>query len=179
MNHQNIATAARALAKDILLSQMAVRIQERLSAAKADLVQSIRAFAVMKRDWAKEDEDAAEAKTKREAKQKAFDEALASVEGLSEEELAAAQEAVAADRKESDDKASEEAEAQAEARTKAEANAQKRVEDARKAVAHHTDNLDKLSKGSLKVNAEELKTLASKLIDEGRVTEVAEISAEE
>jgi len=165
-NYESVATAAREKAKDILRGQMAVRIQERVQNAKDTVVKAIRHYAQVIVDAGKTAKESAESETKRAEKRDAFNQALGNVPGISPAELQLATDAVESDRKEADERRAEEMKAEEAAKAESLKSAATRIADANKELEHATGNLEKLGRGELKVNAEELKTLAQKLIED-------------
>lgn len=163
-NYESVATAAREKAKDILRGQMAVRIQERVQNAKDSVVKAIRHYAQILADAAKKSKDAAKAEEERVAKRDTFSQGLGNVPGVSPAELQLAIDAVDEDRKEADNARKEDAKADEKAHAEACDEAAKRIAAAHEELAHATENLEKLGRGELKVNAEELKALAQKLV---------------
>lgn len=168
MDYSAIATGAKDKARDILRAQMAIRIQERVQAAKDCVVSAIRHYAKLVVDAAKSAKDAAEEATKRTERRDAFNQAMQDVPGATVEEIALAAKALDEERAESDKNRDEEAKADVKAHTEALESAGKRIVEAREKLVHANENLAKLNAGELKVDAEELKTLANTLIEEER-----------
>ncbi len=163
-DYNAVAAAATEKARDILRAQMAVRIQDRVQKAKDSVVKAVRHYAQVIADATKKAKDAAKAEAERADKRDAFSQGLGNVPGISPTELQLAVDAVEADRKEADDSRAEDAKAEAKAYEEQKVEAAKRIADAHEELAHATENLEKLGRGELKVNADELKTLAQKLI---------------
>ena len=164
-DYNKVAESAREKAKDILRGQMAVRIQERVQNAKDNVIKAIRHYAQLVADHTKKAKATTKAETERLEKRDAFSQGLGNVPNISPEELDLATKAVEKDRKETDDERAENAKADEKTYTENCDEAAKRIADAHEELAHATANLDKLNKGDLKVNADELKTLAQKLIE--------------
>ena len=166
MDYSTIATAAKDKARDILRGQMAVRIQECVSNAAADLTAAVRAYAVMLRKQAKEDKDTTTSNQEKIDKRAAFDAILLAVPGIDAVTLKAAQDAVTADRAEEDKEAATAAADAVEARKSSVDAATDRIKKTQDALKHAQDNLAKVNSGELKVDLDELNALAQKLIED-------------
>lgn len=181
-NYEGAYKASVVAAKDILRTQMAGRILERIAKASADLITSIRHYAVVMKDQAKLVKDETEKATKRTEEREAFDDALAATPGITPEELSAAQEALATERAENDKTREDSAKNASEARTKELEDAAKRIADDKTEVTRLQDQLGKVQSGELKVDKEELKTLANELtekaLSEGAVDAIIEAGEE-
>ena len=175
MTNTEIAIKAKAMAKGILHSQMAVRIQGRLSnaeeALKTALKSLVRTVSSNKATVKKLVENFDKAMTARDADRQA----IGQVDGLSEAEavmLADAFDAETAELKKNHEQALEREEKESTADLK---QASEDVAEARKEVARYTEFLRKLDAGeaddALKVSLDDLKALTNRLIEEGRVTE--------
>lgn len=167
-DYASIATAAKEKARDILRTQMAVRIQERVQKAKDSVVSAIRHYASLVVDFSKTNKKDAEEAEKRSERRTEFDGALNDVPGISVEDRRAAANALDEERAENDKSRAENAKSAAKTHKEGLENALKRIAEAKESLDHANENLDKLSSGELKVDAEELKTLANKLIEEER-----------
>ena len=171
MQHIKLADAARALAKNILITQKVPLLQEALTNATASVTASLRAYAVVIRARAKADKEAADLEAKRKANHAAMDAALASIPGATADELKAAQDAVDADRAER----AKEAEAAAEDLKKTRADEDERfttrIKDSQKAAADAQKALDEVA--DTEIDESEITELAQVLIEEGRVTNLA------
>lgn len=169
MTYVSQAVAAKTKARDILRTQMATRILERLNGAEKTLTDIMRAYVERVAMFARYDKDDVKAEQENTETREEVDLALASVEGLTDKErsdLTAANQKSRDENDAANDKRNKEGH---EARTKSIEDYLKRIVSAREEVARHQDNLQKLETGKMKVNKEELDTLTAELIDSGRV----------
>lgn len=169
MSYVSQAVAAKNLARDILRTQMAIRIQERLAKAKDEFTAAVKSYANYIASFVTEDADDAKAAADRTATREAFAAALVATPGLTSDELTAIQTQVseAQSKRDKEDKESSAASAkEREAATKRHLDG---IDLARAEVARVTANVAKLESGEMKVDAEELKALANKLIADGKV----------
>lgn len=175
MNKTEIASKAKAMAKGILQTQMAVRIQGRLSKAEEAVKSAIKYVAVVVAEQAKAAAARAKAAERRQAERDEARQAIGSVNGLSAEEAAALTAEFDAEDKADDERHEANAKADAERDEKELKAAYKAVDEARENVAKYTELLRKLDAGekddALLVSLEDLKSLTNRLIEEGRVTE--------
>jgi hypothetical protein len=166
IDYSAVATSVKEKARDILRAQMAIRIQDRVQKAKDAVNGAIRHYCQLVVDHNKSEADETEAATKRATKRDAFTQALGSVPGLSADDLSAVTADITADRAEADAQRAEDAKADAKAYAESLVSATTRITDAQEALAHANDNLAKLNAGELKVDLEELKALATKLVED-------------
>lgn len=182
-NYEAAFKAAMTAAKDILRTQMAGRVLERIEKAKGEVTAAIRAYADIIRNQNKAKKARAEEDTKRNENRDAFTQAFGEIEGVDAADLEAARAAVDAERAESDKNREEEDKQRSEAEQKSRDAAKKRIEDAKAEVARLTTKLDDVHSGKEKVNKDELKTLANELVEksltENSVDSIVDASEEE
>lgn len=175
MNKTEIASKAKVMAKGILQTQMAVRIQGRLSKAEEAVKSAIKYVSELIASNARNTVADEKYATKLAADRDARRQAIGQVEGLTADEAASLTADLNAEFEAEDKRAEEAAKSDAERNEKAVKAAYKAVEDARKDVAKYTELLRKLDAGekddALLVSLDELKDLTNRLIEEGRVTE--------
>lgn len=172
MSYASQATTAKRIARDILRSQMAIRIQERVSKARAVYLATLRNLANVLEDHKLEDKRLATTDAETTARE-TFDmrrQILGALPVVTDEatlrELTAAideSEAAAAEARKLADDAAEKRRADEIER------ATNQVEEAKKNLDHHLENLAKVESGELKVSKDDMLALANKLIEEGRV----------
>lgn len=183
MTYSAQAAAAKAQARDILRTEMAIRIQRRISEAAAALNKIFRHIASVAVSTTEIDADNAKDAAELADERAAEDAALAAIPGITPDELTALQAEVAKERADEDAEAAAAEKRIQESRAEVALSQAKDIAAARDAVAHAEDNLAKLESGELKVDREKLDALTNKLLEEGRVeagtaTEVAEAEAE-
>ena len=168
MNYAEIATRAKAQARDILRAQMAIRIQDRYTGAKRTLVNALREKAHLLASFSKADKKQLKADEDDAAEDFLFAAVVAEFDvtdaALVNEAMAEELAAEAETRRQFD---IEREDARGRQLETAEAN----IVTAREALTHVEENLVKLEAGELKVDKDALKDLANQLITEGRVTD--------
>lgn len=168
IDYAAVATAAKEKARDILRGKKAVQIQQTVKDRSDSFVSAIRQYAFTARKAAKADKEAADVEKKRVENQDAFSQALGSVPGVTEAELALTTAAIEKDRKEAAKDREDEVKARAEALARKQEEEAKVIVEARKALADATADLDKLNKGEIDVDEDEINSLAEVLIEEDR-----------
>ena len=168
MDYTVIASEAKTKARDILRAQMAIRIQERVQKTQDSIVKAVRHYAKLVVDAAEAATEKAETDAKLAARRDAFGQAIGNVPGVSANDLTLVTKAIEAERTERDADKAKEAEEDTKAQVKRIENAAKDIIDAQTEFTHANDNLTKLNRGDLKVDMEELKAIANKLIEEER-----------
>lgn len=171
-NYEAVFKASQVTARDILRTQMAGRILERIANARNTFITTVKALANLKATHTREEASFAEDAKKRSEKRQQFADALSGIENLSETEAAAVREQVAKQQAEFDQKEQEAADARAKTRAEELKRAEADIEEARKEVARLEDNLAKVNSGEMKVNADELKNLTNELVKKA-LSEVA------
>lgn len=172
MSYASQATTAKRIARDILRSQMAIRVQERVSKARAAYTATLRNLANIIEDHKAEDKHVESSNDEASAAE-TFDlrrQILGELPVVTDEatlreltkEIDEAEANAATLRKEA-------AEAAAKRRAREIEHATNHVDEAKKELDHHLENLAKIESGDLKVSKDEMLALANKLIEEGRV----------
>lgn len=169
MTYTESAKQAKGEAKDILRTEMAIRILDRIAEATVAFNSSVKHYATLVVNFAAAAKKRAENVEKQTENRKAYAEALAAVPGVSAEELAAVQATVAKTQASND---TEDGEVTA-ACTKEESlllrEAAEDIESSREEVTRLQKNLTKLEAGDLPVKKDELDALSQKLIRDGAI----------
>jgi vancomycin resistance protein YoaR len=163
------ASDAKVVARDILRSQAAVRIQQRASDAADSVVSAVRRYAVAFADSLESKVVKAEKVAKILARRDSFAQGLGNVPGVAPEDLTAVTEAMAKLYAETDKKLADSDTESEKGLAEFLADAAKDIVDAKAEVAKAAENLTKLNNGEILVDKDDLLDLTYQLLEKDTI----------